>query len=100
MSNVRSVRRTIHKFVRRTSIGQGMTEYIIIVALIAIAAIGVFTAFGNTAKNQVGAMALELSGQDGTQQVNAAKNRAGEGKAFATTNTGLSNYGNQSKNAQ
>lgn len=91
--------RSIRKYVRRAHLGQGMTEYIIIVALIAIAAIGVFTAFGNTAKNQVGAMARELSGQDGTALVNAAKNRANEGQAMANTKTGLSNYGNQSKNA-
>jgi Flp pilus assembly pilin Flp len=43
-------------------LGQGMTEYIIIVALIAIAAIGVFSAFGGVVKGQVGAMAKELSG--------------------------------------
>jgi len=31
---------------RRTQLGQGMTEYIIIVALIAVAAIGVYSYFG------------------------------------------------------
>ncbi len=31
--------------------GQGMTEYIIIVALIAIAAIGAFTMFGDVVRN-------------------------------------------------
>ncbi len=33
--------------------GQGMTEYIIIVALVAIAAIGVYTAFGHTVRGQM-----------------------------------------------
>jgi type IV pilus assembly protein PilA len=42
--------------------GQGMTEYIIIVALIAIAAIGVYSMFGNIVKAQTGAMAAELAG--------------------------------------
>ena len=37
---------------RRRFRGQGMTEYIIIVALIAIAAIGVYTAFGKTLRGQ------------------------------------------------
>ena len=90
---------TMRKFVRRLQLGQGMTEYIIIVALIAIAAIGVFTAFGNTAKEQVAAMGLELSGQTGATEIGNAKTRAGEGKTMGSTKTGLSNYGNQSKYA-
>lgn len=95
MRNIAAVR----KFVRRVQLGQGMTEYIIIVALIAIAAIGVFTAFGNTAKQQVAAMGRELSGQSGATSITAAKARADEGKTMGDTKTGLSNYGNQSKNA-
>ena len=51
---------------KKKQLGQGMTEYIIIVALIAIAAIGVFRLFGDTARNQVAGMAQELSGNDGT----------------------------------
>ena len=53
-------------------LGQGMTEYIIIVALIAIAAIGVFSSFGNVVKGQVGAMAAELGGKDGSKSSTAA----------------------------
>ena len=41
-------------------IGQGMTEYIIIVALIAIAAIAAYSFFGDTVRQQVGNMAAEL----------------------------------------
>lgn len=47
-------------------LGQGMTEYIIIVALIAIAAIGVYTIFGDVIRAQVGGMAQELAGTDGS----------------------------------
>ena len=36
-----------------------MTEYIIIVALIAVAAIGVYQLFGNTVRNQTAALAQE-----------------------------------------
>jgi Flp pilus assembly pilin Flp len=46
-------------------LGQGMTEYIIIVALIAIAAIAVYTVFGDVVRQQVGGMAAELAGGEG-----------------------------------
>ncbi len=46
-------------------LGQGMTEYIIIVALIAIAAIAVYTIFGDVVRSQVGGMAQELAGKEG-----------------------------------
>jgi len=70
-------------------LGQGMTEYIIIVALIAIAAIGVYTIFGDVVRNQVGGMAQELAGQDGGKTAAgadaAAKGTAAEagGKTLA-----------------
>lgn len=44
--------------------GQGMTEYIIIVALIAIAAIAAFTYFGSAVRTQTGLMTEELAGKD------------------------------------
>lgn len=44
--------------------GQGMTEYIIIVALIAVAAIGVYSMFGETVKTQTGTMAAALAGNN------------------------------------
>ncbi|PKM03874.1 MAG: pilus assembly protein [Gammaproteobacteria bacterium HGW-Gammaproteobacteria-6] len=56
--------------------GQGMTEYIIITALIAIAAIGAVTYFGSTARSQVAAMSRELSGQTGTEMTNRAVKQA------------------------
>jgi Flp pilus assembly pilin Flp len=43
--------------------GQGMTEYIIIVALIAIAAIGVITLFGDNIKALFGMSADALAGE-------------------------------------
>jgi Flp pilus assembly pilin Flp len=45
-------------------LGQGMTEYIIIIALIAIAAIGAFTFFGDGLKSTVGVVTEELTGTD------------------------------------
>jgi Flp pilus assembly pilin Flp len=44
--------------------GQGMTEYIIIVALIAIAAIGIITLFGNNIRKLFGASAEALAGAE------------------------------------
>ena len=48
----------------RKARGQGMTEYIIIVALIAIAAIGVITLFGNNIRKLFGASAEALAGNE------------------------------------
>jgi Flp pilus assembly pilin Flp len=44
--------------------GQGMTEYILIVSLIAIASIGVATAFGNNLRVLFGMAADALAGDD------------------------------------
>lgn len=63
------------KALRLKQLGQGMTEYIVIVALIAIVAITVFNIFGDVVRGQVGDMAAELGGGDaiGTaSQVSAA----------------------------
>ncbi|AMP00723.1 hypothetical protein CAter282_2889 [Collimonas arenae] len=58
----------MHKFqfIRRQK-GQGMTEYIIIVALIAIAAIGVYQAFGDVVRGQTSTAATTLAGATGTK---------------------------------
>ncbi len=79
--------------------GQGMTEYIIIVALIAVAAIGVFRLFGDTLRNQMGGLAQELSGQSGTAQITAAQTSADAAVTEANTDKDLSNYssGNQTQ---
>ncbi|HQW10059.1 MAG TPA: hypothetical protein PK681_09575 [Steroidobacteraceae bacterium] len=47
---------------KRVTRGQGMTEYIIIVALIAVAAIGVYTAFGDIVRGQTSVAASALAG--------------------------------------
>ncbi|MGM0416714.1 MAG: hypothetical protein ACQEQK_07155 [Thermodesulfobacteriota bacterium] len=72
--------------------GQGMTEYIIIVALIAIAAIAVFTYFGSTVQEQTAAMTKELAGESGQDQVDAAGEAAGKAADDASTTKGLKNY--------
>jgi Flp pilus assembly pilin Flp len=47
----------------RDSRGQGMTEYIIIVSIIAIAAIGVISAFGTNIRGLFGESAAAMSGK-------------------------------------
>jgi type IV pilus assembly protein PilA len=54
-------------------LGQGMTEYIIIVALIAIAAIGVYKAFGGMVRGQTSAASSALGGYATTEGKAAAQ---------------------------
>lgn len=58
-----STRSTTSRLARRRH-GQGMTEYIIIVALIAIAAIGVITLFGDNLRKLFGAAADATAGEE------------------------------------
>jgi len=58
-------------------LGQGMTEYIIVVALVAIAAIGVYTAFGKTLRGQMAVTAQALAG-NGAGDARAEANEGGE----------------------
>lgn len=61
---------------RAQQAGQGMTEYIIIVALVAVAAIAVYQYLGQVLRAQTAAVAKELAGEDGTQQSRAAQSAA------------------------
>ena len=72
---------------RRRIVGQGMTEYIIVVALIAVAAIGVCSAFGDLVRGQTSVAAVALSGKDsatGRRFVNQSRDRA-DGEANRAT---------------
>jgi hypothetical protein len=57
-------------------LGQGMTEYIIIVMVMAIGSIFVYTQFGDVLRNQMAAAAKTLAGQDGSVQTAAAQGAA------------------------
>lgn len=72
--------------------GQGMTEYIIIVALIAIAAIGVITLFGDDIRKLFGASANALAGETSVSP-NAKKAGAKETKTKGLKNFGKDNDG-------
>ncbi len=77
----------------RSEKGQGMTEYIIIVALIAIAAIVVITIFSQNLRALFAASANELAGQEqsgatstgGIQQSNAGKKKMSDWGSLGMT---------------
>lgn len=73
--------------------GQGMTEYIIIVALIAVAAIGVYQFFGQTVRSQTAGIALELSGQSAQPAIQSAR-QAGTAAQGETAEKTLGSYEN------
>ncbi|NMM13664.1 MAG: hypothetical protein HHJ17_09025 [Rhodoferax sp.] len=66
---------------KKRQLGQGMTEYIIIVALIAVAAIGVYSFFGETIRAQMAGMTNELAGKDGSANIQKAGDAAGKADA-------------------
>jgi len=65
--------------------GQGMTEYIIIVAVIAISAIGAFSYFGDVVETQVANMGQELSGEAASNNAPTySAQMTSDGNALAT----------------
>ncbi len=56
--------------------GQAMVEYVIVVALVAVAAIAVYQLFGQVIRAQTAAMAREIAGEDGTEQSRVAQSAA------------------------
>lgn len=73
-------------------LGQGMTEYIIIVALIAVSAIGVYSFFGQTIRNQVAGLSAEMSGNDASKQISNAQSSANSASQVANNKYNLGNY--------
>ena len=78
--------------------GQGLTEYAIIVALVAVAAIGVMGFFGDTVTSQLSGIAQEVAGNDGTADQDAARD-AGNNAHTSGAQT-QHNMGNYTDNGQ
>ncbi len=76
--------------------GQGMTEYIIIVALVAVAAIAVYQSFGQVIRSQTAAIANELAGESSRNAIAGARKAAGEANK-QITNKSLKSYGATSR---
>ncbi|MBV8636283.1 MAG: pilus assembly protein [Burkholderiaceae bacterium] len=85
---------------RRRQLGQGMMEYIIIVALIAVAAIGVYSLFGKTVRNQTAGLAQEMAGVDASAQIKAASTAAAAAASKANTAKNMSSYNQNLDSAQ
>jgi Flp pilus assembly pilin Flp len=79
---------------RRSQRGQGMTEYIIIVALIAVAAIAVYQFFGQTIRSQTSGIAKEVSGQTADTAIQNAKTAADSAEGEGSKKKGLDSYQN------
>ena len=80
--------------IARQQRGQGMTEYIVIVALVAVAAIATYQYFGKTVRNQTAAIANEVAGNDGTTAKKAAQTAATAGATKANATETLDSYTN------
>ncbi|MCH8502083.1 MAG: pilus assembly protein [Aliidiomarina sp.] len=79
--------------VRRTQMmGQGMTEYIVVLALVVVAAIGVYSFFGKTVRTQMAGVAKEISGQSAQQEISQAEQAANAASTTANQDYGLANY--------
>ncbi|MBM64748.1 MAG: hypothetical protein CMH55_00775 [Myxococcales bacterium] len=85
-----TLRRRLQSFFKDES-GQGMTEYIIIVALIAVAAIGVVTLFGNNIAGLFGLSADALTGQDNLETQNYTQESTEEQRTKTLSNFGTNN---------
>lgn len=72
--------------------GQGMTEYIIIVAMVAVAAIATYQYFGETVRNQTAAVALEIAGEKGSTARNSAETSAKKTETLAKEDRDLKQY--------
>lgn len=80
----------------RNEKGQGMTEYLIITALIAVAAITVFAFFGQAIRNQIAGLAQEVSGQSAQTAITQAQTSATTAQTDANKQKNLSTYTNAS----
>ncbi len=72
--------------------GQGMSEYLIIVALLAVAGITTFGFLSGAARNQVASVAQEISGETGVAERDAAQADAGEAATDAADNRGMGEF--------
>lgn len=80
--------------------GQGMTEYIIIVALIAVAAIGVYSLFGKSIRNQVAGLAMEITGQSANKTLEVGREAATSAETIGKKEIGLGTYDDATRNKE
>ncbi|MFC4274662.1 hypothetical protein [Achromobacter aloeverae] len=71
-----------------------MTEYVVVVALVAVAAIAVYQLFGQVLRAQTAAMARELAGESGKEASGKAQKAAVKANSQAKEKTLKSFTGN------
>jgi pilus assembly protein Flp/PilA len=91
--------KTYLKKLQHSQRGQGMMEYIVIVAMIAVSAIGVYSVFGTTVRSQTAGMAKEIAGQKADTALSNATAAAGKALTRANTTKGMAEY-NKDNDAQ
>ena len=89
VSTPRTATRTV---ARRKSLGQGMTEYIVIVALVGVAAIGVYSCLGQSVRGAAAGIALELAGENADKGIKEAKSASDKAVNAAKAKATLNNY--------
>ena len=72
--------------------GQGMTEYIVIVALIGVAAIGAYSFLGQSIRGATAGLALEIAGEDARAGIDEAKKASDEAIRSSQTKATLKEY--------
>jgi Flp pilus assembly pilin Flp len=72
--------------------GQGMTEYIVIVALIGVAAIGAYSFLGQSIRGATAGLALEIAGEDAKGGIDEAKRASDEAVVTSQTKATLKAY--------
>lgn len=77
---------------RKVEAGQGMVEYIIIVALIALAGIAAFSLFGESVRGQTAQMAKQVAGVNDSTGKAVSTAAAAAAVTKADTNVTLGNY--------
>lgn len=79
--------------------GQGIMEYVIVAALITVAAIGIYSAFGKTVRNQTAGLADSAAGKpaDTTRAREAANSAAGRANDPQKQGMAQYNYDNDGK---
>lgn len=84
----------IHGSSLSTITGQGLTEYLIIIAMVAVAGIGAASFFGDSVKASFLALGSELTGGENVDMVAETEASRAKAQRDVNTQTTLKNYRN------
>lgn len=69
-----------------------MTEYIVVLALVVIAAISTYSYFGQAVRSQVAGLAKEIAGESASTEIQQSQSAANNSSNEAGQDIGLANY--------